>query len=68
MLVVTIAAREHVKRYWAPKDGKTSTRIPLPNMGDYNEAERRTENLLEIMEYLEYSWVAASFVHGLIGK
>lgn len=68
MLVGIIAARSHIKSYWAPTDGKNSTRVPLPKMQDYNEAECRTENLLQVLEYLEYSWVLTSFVHGMIGK
>lgn len=36
-------------------------------MEEYNEAERRTENLLKVLEYLEYSWVAASFINAMLG-
>ncbi|KAK4505144.1 hypothetical protein PRZ48_003107 [Zasmidium cellare] len=68
MLLGVLAARTYLKSYWAPKDGKNSTRVPLPQMGDYNEAERRTENLLRILEYLEYSWGLTSLVHGMIGR
>lgn len=68
MLIGVLAARGYIKSYWAPQDGKNVTRVPLPQMGDYNEAERRTENLLEILQYLEYSWVLTSFVHGMIGQ
>lgn len=67
MLVVVLFARNHIKSYWAPKDGKNITRIPLPKMEDYNEAERRTENLLEVLQYLEYSWVIAALINGMIG-
>lgn len=68
VLVGIHAARAYIKSYWAPKDGKNSTRVPLPQMGDYNEAERRTENLLQVLEYLEYSWVLTSLVHGIMGQ
>ncbi|KAF2159468.1 hypothetical protein M409DRAFT_30089 [Zasmidium cellare ATCC 36951] len=68
MLIGVLGARTYLKSYWAPKDGKNSTRVPLPKMGDYNEAERRTENLLQILEYLEYSWGLTSLVHGMIGR
>ena len=65
ILVATIACRSYIKKYWAPhkaSDGKDiGTRVPLPKMEDYNEAERMTERLLEVLQYLEYSWVAASF-------
>nr|POF14868.1 hypothetical protein CFP56_71252 [Quercus suber] len=68
MLVGVLFARGHIKNYWAPGDGKTvGTRIPLPKMGEYNEAQRRTQALLETLEYLEYSWVASSFVVGMLG-
>lgn len=61
-------ARGHIKNYWAPGDGKTvGTRIPLPNMEDYNEAQRRTQELLKTLEYLEYGWVGCSFVAGMLG-
>lgn len=56
-----------IKMQRAPRDGKTITRVPLPKMEDYNEAERKTENLLQVLEYLEYSWVLTSFINGMIG-
>lgn len=68
LLILVLFARGHIKNYWAPKDGKNSTRVPLPKMGDYNEAERQTEKLLKVLEYLEYSWVLTSFVNGMIGN
>lgn len=68
LLVAVLFARGHIKNYWAPTDGKTvGTRIPLPNLEDYNEAQRKTEDLLQTLEYLEYGWVATSFVAGMIG-
>ena len=68
MLVAVLVARNHIKNYWAPQDGKTvGVRIPLPNMGDYNEAQKKTEQLLEVLEWLEYSWVLTSFVAGIVG-
>ncbi|KAK4550671.1 hypothetical protein LTR36_000250 [Oleoguttula mirabilis] len=68
LLIGVLFARGHIKNYWAPGDKKTvGTRIPLPNMGDYNEAQRQTEKLLQTLEYLEYSWVASSFVAGMLG-
>lgn len=69
MLVGVLFARAHIKNYWAPSDGKTvGPRVPLPNMGDYNEAQRKTQDLLKVLEYLEYSWVAASFVNGMLAS
>jgi len=68
MLVIVVLARYHIKNYWASSDGKTvGTRIPLPNMEDYNEAQRRTQDLLQTLEYLEYGWVASIFVAGMLG-
>ncbi|KAK5133354.1 hypothetical protein LTR08_007788 [Meristemomyces frigidus] len=67
MLIGVLFARGHIKNYWVPGDEKTGSRIPLPNMEAYNEAQRRTEDLLQTLEYLEYSWVASSFIAGMVG-
>lgn len=67
LVVLVLFTRGHIKNYWAPKDGKNITRIPLPKMEEYNEAERKTENLLKVLEYLEYSWVLTSFINGMVG-
>ncbi|KJY01273.1 hypothetical protein TI39_contig298g00056 [Zymoseptoria brevis] len=68
LLLIVLFARGHIKNYWAPSDGKTvGVRLPVPNMGDYNEAQKRTEDLLKILEYLEYSWVVTSFINGMLG-
>jgi hypothetical protein len=65
LLVLVLGARGHIKNYWTPRDGKNATRIPLPKMHDYNEAARQTEKLLQVLEYLEYSWVLTSFINGM---
>jgi hypothetical protein len=66
-LLVIIAARTHMKKYWAPRDGKSAgMRIPLPKMGDYNEATQQTEELLKTLQLLEYSWLAAAFFHAVL--
>lgn len=68
MLATVLLARGHIQNYWAPKDGKTvGTRVPLPRMEDYNEAQRATEELLQTLEWLEYSWVGTTFIAGMIG-
>ena len=68
LLVGVLFARGHIKNYWVPGDKQTKgTKIPLPNMEEYNEAQRRTEELLHTLEYLEYSWVASSFIAGMLG-
>jgi hypothetical protein len=55
--------------YWAgSKDGKTAgMRVPLPKMGDYNEAQKRTEELLKVLDYLMMSWLATSLAALLKG-
>lgn len=68
LVIIVLLARSHMKNYWAPKDGKTvGLRVPLPNMGKYNEAQRATEELLEKLQWLEWSWVGASLGAGVIG-
>ncbi|TKA82506.1 hypothetical protein B0A55_01224 [Friedmanniomyces simplex] len=69
LLIAVLLARRHIKKYWNPKDLASGggTRIPLPNMEGYNEAQRRTDELLQTLEYLEYGWVATSFIAGLLG-
>lgn len=69
MLAGVLFARQHIKKYWAPSDGKTvGVRVPLPNMEEYNEAERRTEDLLAILQYLEYGWVMCTLMTGLMRR
>ena len=67
MLIAVAGGRQYIKSFWNPhdkkaKDGKESVgvQLPLPNMQDYNEAQRRTGNLLETLQYLEYGWLALS--------
>ena len=67
LLVGVLFARGNIKKYWTPRDGKNATRIPLPKMGEYNVALQQTELLLQILEFLEYSWVATAFINGMIG-
>jgi hypothetical protein len=68
LVIVTMLARGHMKNYWAPKDGKTvGVRVPLPNMGQYNDAQRATEQLLEVLQWMEWSWVGASLGAGMVG-
>ncbi|KAM0710908.1 hypothetical protein Q7P35_001646 [Cladosporium inversicolor] len=68
LVILILLARNHMKNYWAPKDGKTvGVRVPLPNMGKYNEAQRATEQLLEVLQWMEWSWVGASLGAGMVG-
>lgn len=68
LLITVVAARQHIKNYWAPNDGKTvGTKVPLPKLEHYNVAQKQIEELLGVLEYLEYGWLASSFVAGLMG-
>lgn len=64
MVCSLLLARGYMRSYWAPKgDGKkVGWKPPLPMMDDYNEAQRRTENILAILEVCAYSWMAATVV------
>ncbi|KAK1064406.1 hypothetical protein LTR74_008731 [Friedmanniomyces endolithicus] len=68
LLVAVLLARRHIKQYWNPKDLPSGggIRLPLPNMEGYNEAQRRTDELLQTLEYLEYGWVGTSLVAGML--
>ena len=72
MLVVVLGARRYIKNFWAPGQdsrGKDAgTKVPLlPSMAEYNLAVEKTEDLLKVLEYLEYSWLITSFVTGMVG-
>ncbi|KAK7924271.1 hypothetical protein PG985_006325 [Apiospora marii] len=55
-------ARQHVQDYWG--GGK---RVPLPKMGSYNDAQKSTEDLLQVLEKLMFSWFATSVLCLLAG-
>ncbi|KAI8957752.1 hypothetical protein F5Y11DRAFT_338470 [Daldinia sp. FL1419] len=67
--VATIAAiyfaREHIRGFWAGK--APGIKGSLPKMGDYEEAERRTHELLKTLELLMLSWIATLVLAVLIG-
>lgn len=72
MLVVVLGARRYIKNFWAPQQdsrGKAvGPKVPLlPSMEEYNLAVQKTEDLLKVLEYLEYSWLITSFVTGMVG-
>ncbi|KAI1464586.1 uncharacterized protein F4812DRAFT_160186 [Daldinia caldariorum] len=49
-------ARKYIRGFWA---GKTpGVKGNLPNMGDYDDAEKRTHELLNVLDLLMYSWIA----------
>lgn len=65
MVAVLLLARQHMRDYWAPKgDGKKvgAWKPPVKMLEDYNEAQRRTENILAILGVLGYSWAVAAVV------
>lgn len=75
MLLAILFARGHIKNYWTPHktsnaQGKKDVgfKVPaLPNLEDYQEAQKKTDDLLVALEYLEYSWLASCIVGGLVG-
>ena len=75
MLLTILFARGHIKNYWNPNNQKDArsgkdvvgVRAPVPGMEDYNTAQRKTEDLLKVLEWLEYSWLASSFFGALVG-
>ena len=67
VLVVVMLAHKYIRNFWVGEDRrKAGMRVPLPKMGDFNEARRATEQLLEILNWLEYTWVLTS-VLGVLG-
>ena len=53
-------ARRHVSRFW-----KDKAKMPLPGVGDYNDAITKTQEVKLNMAYLAVSWAAVG-VLGLI--
>jgi hypothetical protein len=73
VLVTVLGARQYIRNFWAPTkdaEGKdVGAKVPLvPGMQDYNLAVQKTEDLLKVMEYLEYSWLLTSFVTFMLGE
>jgi hypothetical protein len=46
-----LAAREHVGTFWRRK-----AKVPLPGVGDYNEAISKTQEIRLSMAYMSVSW------------
>lgn len=66
MLLIVTGARHYIRNFWTPTQdsrGKdVGSKVPLlPSMEDYNVAVQKTEDLLKVLEYLEYSWLITSF-------
>lgn len=72
MLFIVLGARQYLKNFWTPAQdsrGKdVGAKVPLPNMEDYNLAVQKTEDLLEVLKYLEYSWLITMVVGGVVGR
>ena len=56
-LLALVAARSHVGDFW-----KQKARVPLPGVGDYNEATKNTQEVRLNMMYLIASWFVAGAV------
>lgn len=72
LLLAVLLARGHIKNYWTPhqgSDGKSKgVKVPaLPNLEDYQAAQTKTEELLQVLEYLEYAWLSSCVVGGMVG-
>lgn len=72
MLLAVLFARGHIKNYWTPykdRQGKNSGyKVPaLPNLEDYQLAQTKTDDLLQVLEYLEYAWLGSCVVGGMVG-
>ena len=66
MLIIVLISRSYIKSYWTPEGKEKGTKVPLPNMDDYNVAVKKTEDLLQVLEYLEYSWVFTSLLSSIV--
>lgn len=63
LLAITDLARNYIQNYWAGGKGTSvGARVPLPKMGAYNEAQRRVEQLLQVLGWLVLAWGATSLV------
>ncbi|PNS16029.1 hypothetical protein CAC42_4430 [Sphaceloma murrayae] len=60
MLLVTLLARGHLYNFW-------KSRAKVPMVKGYNEAIDKTQTVIGVLQYLEYSWVLTSLVAGSLG-
>lgn len=51
------AAWQHVGEFWRGK-----ARIPIPGVGDYNEATKRTQEVRLNLAYLLTSWIGVGML------
>jgi hypothetical protein len=59
---VLLAARAHVGDYW-----KGKAKIPLPGIGDYNDAISKTQEIRLNSAYLAVSWCVTGVLSLLLG-
>ena len=52
-IAVLLAAREHVGAFW-----KGKAKVPLPGVGDYNEAISKTQEARLNMLYMAAGWAS----------
>ncbi|KAI6088510.1 hypothetical protein F4821DRAFT_90626 [Hypoxylon rubiginosum] len=58
-------ARGYMHNFWADKT--PGLKGAVPKMGDYDEAQRKTHELLNVLDMLMATWVATFFVALIIG-
>ncbi|KAI4858716.1 hypothetical protein F4820DRAFT_441904 [Hypoxylon rubiginosum] len=63
--VALFFARQHMRGFWADKT--PGLKGAVPKMGDYDEAQRKTQELLNVLDFLMLTWVATFFVALVIG-
>ncbi|KAG9567730.1 hypothetical protein KCU71_g8071, partial [Aureobasidium melanogenum] len=59
-LVLTLFVRAHVSNFWKAK-------AKIPFIDGYNEAISKTGQLLQVLEWLEYTWAGTALASGLVG-
>lgn len=60
LLIATLFARSHIAGFWEHK-------AKVPFVDGYNEAIGSTVQILDVLKWLEYSWVGVSLVGAIAG-
>lgn len=60
VLVATLFSKAHVGGFW-----KSKAKVPF--VDGYNEAISKTKTILQILEWLQYSWAGTTLIGSLIG-
>ncbi|KAI1779179.1 hypothetical protein F4818DRAFT_241368 [Hypoxylon cercidicola] len=58
-------ARQHVRDFWADKT--PGLKGAVPKMGEYDEAQGKTHELLNVLDMLMFTWVATFVVALVVG-